>query len=160
MHGFNIFGTVFLSLQLIRGNSMFVSETAFTVRYAETDQMGIVHHSNYPIWFEAGRTDFIKKLGLPYSTIEESGFLLPLVELKCKYKGYAKYEDEVVVKTSIKELTFTRVVFYYEVYKNNLPDFITVGETMHVWTNRQLKPLNINKHAPQLYAILKKAQSE
>ena len=78
------------------------TETNLIVRYAETDQMGIVHHSNYPIWFEAARTDYIKKIGLPYSKIEERGLLLPLIELNCKYKGAARYEDEVVIKTKLK----------------------------------------------------------
>jgi len=73
---------------------MLTSETRLVVRYAETDQMGIVHHSNYPVWFEAGRTDFIKGIGLPYSKIEEKGILLPLIELKCCYRGAARYEDE------------------------------------------------------------------
>jgi len=58
---------------------LFISETEIIVRYAETDRMGIVHHSNYPIWFEAARTDFIKNLGMSYSKIEERGFMLPLI---------------------------------------------------------------------------------
>lgn len=136
---------------------MFVSETKFTVRYAETDQMGIVHHSNYPVWFEAGRTDFIKKMGMPYSKIEANGCLLPLVELKCNFKGAARYEDEVVVKTSVKELTVARVVFYYEVYKNGEESCITSGETIHAFTNRELRPINLKKHAPSVYELLNSA---
>ena len=137
---------------------MFITETFFTVRYAETDQMGIVHHANYPVWFEAGRTDFIKKLGMPYSKIEESGLMLPLLELRCCYKGAARYEDEITVRTSLKEMTLTRVAFYYEVYKSNSPDIITTGETMHVWTNRELKPINIKKAAPHIYSLIETAK--
>ena len=136
---------------------MFISETRLTVRYAETDQMGIVHHSNYPIWFEAGRTDFIKKLGFPYSKIEGKGCLLPLIELKCFFKGAAKYEDEVVIKTRIKEMTVVRIVFYYEVYRNGNPNLITSGETTHAWTNTDLKPVNIKKHAPEIYRLMNEA---
>jgi len=136
---------------------MFVTETRFTVRYAETDQMGIVHHSNYPIWFEAGRTEFIKKMGLPYSKIEENGILLPLIELKCSYKSSSKYEDEVTVRTSLKEITAIKIVFYYEVYRNNEPNLITSGETTHVWTNKALKPMNIKKNSPEIYQLLQKA---
>jgi acyl-CoA thioester hydrolase len=131
-----------------------VSETKLVVRYAETDRMGIVHHSNYPVWFEAGRTDFIKKAGMPYSKIEESGFMLPLIELRSYYKGYSSYEDEITVKTRIKELSFTRVVFSYEVYKNNRTEPITTGETMHVWTTNTLKPVNIKKHSPEIFQLL------
>ncbi|MDP4092563.1 MAG: thioesterase family protein [Bacillota bacterium] len=136
---------------------MFVSETKFIVRYAETDQMGIVHHSNYPVWFEAGRTDFIKKMGMPYSRIEESGSMLPLIELKCNYKGYSKYEDEITVKTRIKEMTPLKLRFYYEVYRNNEPELITSGETLHVWTTTDLKPVNIKKHAPEIYQLVENA---
>lgn len=136
---------------------MFVSETKFIVRYAETDQMGVVHHSNYPIWFEAGRTDFIKKMGIPYSKIEETGYMLPLLELKCCYKQPAKYEDEIIVKASLKAISFSRVTFYYEVFKNDSIQAIASGETMHAWTDKQLKPVNIKKHAPELFEVLSKA---
>jgi len=136
---------------------MFTSETKLVVRYAETDRMGIVHHSNYPIWFEAGRTDFIKKLGMPYSRIEEMGVLLPLIELKCSFKSAARYEDEITVKTSVKELSYSRIVFYYEVYRNGGQTPITTGETMHAWTNADLKPVNIKKYMPEIYDLLKTA---
>ncbi len=137
---------------------MFATYTTFTVRYAETDAMGIVHHSNYPIWFEAGRTDFIKKLGMPYSKIEERGFMLPLLELKCCYKGAARYEDEITVKTTLKGLTYTRLVFQYEVFKNGGQNPITVGETVHVWTDSKLKPVNIRKAAPDIYQLIESTQ--
>ncbi len=133
---------------------MFVSETKITVRYAETDQMGIVHHSNYPIWFEAGRTDFIRQLGMPYSKIEEKGIMLPLIELRSVYKGTARYEDEIIIKTRVNEFTNTRINFYYEIYKNNEPGLITWGETMHVWTNKDLKPVNLKKYFPELFDIM------
>lgn len=82
---------------------------SFPVRYAETDQMGIVHHSNYPIWFEIGRTDHLRQLGRTYASLEEEGLLLPLVNLNCKYLAPAKYGDEIEVKTRIKKLTCVRI---------------------------------------------------
>ncbi len=133
---------------------IYISETLFTARYAETDQMGIIHHSCYPVWFEAGRTDFIRKLGVSYSEIEQQGLLLPLIELKCVFKGAGKYEDKITVKTMLKNITYTRTFFYYEVYSNNLPEPITTGETIHAWTTKELKPVNIKKAAPELYNIL------
>ena len=139
---------------------MFLSETRITVRYAETDQMGIVHHSNYPVWFEAGRTDFIKKMGMPYSKIEEEGILLPLIELKCNFKGAARYEDEILIQTRIKEATYARITFYYEVFKDGEPAVITSGETAHAWTSKALKPLNIKKHAPEVYALITRAMAQ
>ncbi len=134
--------------------TLLITETKLIVRYAETDQMGIVHHSNYPIWFEAARTDFIKKMGISYSDIEARGFLLPLIELKCRYKGTARYEDEIVIKTSIKEMSPVRITFYYELFKSGSSEVITSGETMHVWTNKDLKPVNIKKHAPDIYLLM------
>ncbi|MDP4180563.1 MAG: thioesterase family protein [Bacillota bacterium] len=133
---------------------MLITETKLIVRYAETDRMGIVHHSNYPIWFEAGRTDFIRKVGLPYSQIEDRGIMLPLLELKCNFKSPANYEDEIIVKTSIKEMTYTRIVFYYEVYKDKQESVLSTGETMHVWTDKNLKPVNLKKFAPEIYKLL------
>ncbi len=136
---------------------MFESQTRFVVRYAETDQMGVVHHSNYPIWFEAGRTDFIRKMGLPYSKIEEDGAKLPLLELKCQFKGFARYEDEIIVKTNISEYTASRLVFHYEVFRLGCERAITVGETMHCWTDGNLKPVNIKKFRPEIYNLIEKA---
>ena len=72
------------------------------VRYAETDRMGIVHHSNYPVWFEAGRTEYIKQNGISYSEIEKEGILLPLLELKCRFINSSTYEDRIVVRTSVR----------------------------------------------------------
>ncbi len=136
---------------------MFTAETRLVVRYAETDKMGIVHHSNYPIWFEMGRTDYIRKMGISYSEIEEMGLFLPLIELKCQYKGAARYEDRIIVRTWIKEATGVRLVFSYEVVKEGESHPITIGETVHVWTNDRLKPVNIKKHASGIYEIISRA---
>jgi acyl-CoA thioester hydrolase len=136
---------------------MIISQTEITVRYAETDQMHVVHHSNYPIWFEAGRTDFIRKMGLPYSKIEESGAMLPLIELKCRFKGFARYEDKIIIRTNIVQYTGIRLTFHYEVYRKGFEDAITEGETMHVWTNSSLKPINIRKFRPEINELIEKA---
>jgi len=136
---------------------MYISETNLIVRYAETDQMGIVHHSNYPIWFEVGRTDFIRKLGMPYSKIENKGLLMPLISLKCNFKSHAKYEDRIIVRTRINQFTGIRLSFYYEVIKEEDSKILTTGETEHVWTTKELKPINLRKHDPDLYELLLEA---
>lgn len=128
--------------------------TTFTVRYAETDQMGIVHHSVYPIWFEAGRTDFIRQAGISYSEIEKKGLLLPLIQLTCNYMSAAKYEDAVTVATSLRSMTFTRLRMSYTVKVEGSPGIIATGETLHVWTDLNLKPLNLKKNFPELYELL------
>ncbi len=137
---------------------MLVSETKTTVRYVETDRMGIAHHSNYPIWFEIGRTDFIRQVGISYSEMEKKGLLLPLIELKCSFKDSVTYEDSITILTRIKKLTYSRLILYYEIFKEGEEGKpITTGETTHVWTNSDLKPININKHFPDIYKMLSNA---
>jgi acyl-CoA thioester hydrolase len=133
---------------------LYTTETKLTVRYAETDQMGIVHHSVYPVWYEAARTDFIKKSGKSYSDIEKSGILLPLIELNVKYRGSSLYEDEVIIETHIEKLTATRLVFGYRVYRNEEKTVINEGSSSHVWTDLDLKPVNLIKKRPELYRLL------
>ena len=136
---------------------MLYVDIPLTVRYAETDRMGIVHHSNYPVWFEVGRTEFIKQNGISYSEVEGKGILLPLLELKCKFISSSTYEDKIIVRTSIKSYTKTRLNFYYEVFKeSNMNSPITTGETVHVWTNTNLRPINLQKYSEDLYNIIVK----
>lgn len=137
-----------------------ISKTKLTVRYQETDQMGIVHHSVYPIWFECGRTDFIKRVGITYSQMEEEGVRLPLRSLKCNFFYPSYYEDEIIVKTRIIDLTPTRITFYYEVFRRGLFKRIVTGETEHVWVNNELKPVNMRKYKPDLFGILNSIFSE
>ena len=117
-------------------------ETKFVARYAETDQMGIVHHSNYAVWFEAGRTEFFTKLGLSIRKIEERGVLLPLYEMNCKFKSPAQYEDEIIVKTKLDSMAKVRVIFSYQVINATNEKILATGKTMHAWTNKYLKPIN------------------
>lgn len=139
---------------------MYTSRTEIVVRYAETDQMGIVHHSNYPVWYEAARTDFIKGIGMSYSDIEKKGYMLPLIELKSCYKGTAKYEDELIVITKIKQISYTRITFYYEIFNKNENVLINYGETMHVWTDKKLKPMNMKKNNLDIYDLMLKASQQ
>ena len=129
-----------------------ISETKLIVRYAETDQMGIVHHSNYAIWYEAARTDFVKQTGMSYSQMEAAGMELPLIGLASKFMIPAHYEDELIIKTKIGKLTPVRIVFEYEVYRNE--KLINTGSTEHVITNSKLKPVNLKKENPKIYEFL------
>lgn len=129
-------------------------ETKFNVRYSETDQMKIVHHSNYAIWFEAGRSDFLKSSGISVSDIEDEGILLPLYEMNCQFKKPAKFEDEILVLTGLKSLSCARVIFTYKVYQVNTNVLLATGETMHAWTNKFLEPVNAKKKIPEVYGIL------
>lgn len=130
------------------------TETRFIVRYAETDQMGIVHHSNYTIWFEAGRTDFLKQAGFPNSGIEARGVLLPLYGMNCRYKNPAKYEEEIAVVTSLKQVSRVRLCFSYQVVNTADSRLLAIGETMHAWTDKNLKPVDAGKAVPDVYERL------
>ena len=128
-----------------------ISETKITVRYAETDQMGIVHHSVYPIWYEAARTEAIKKIGITYSALEKNGIMTPLVELNCKYIFPAEYEDVLRITVEISKLTPARIVFNYQIFKEGLEKPINTGSTVHAWVGRDLKPINLKRQFPDIF---------
>ena len=123
----------------------YTSETFLTVRYAETDMMGIVHHSRYYPWFEQARTDFIKKIGTTYTEMEKMGILLPLTETAAKYYYGLRYEDEVLVKCTLSKLTVARCEFLYEVYKLPEMKLMTAGKTCHGFVGRDFAPINLGK---------------
>lgn len=133
-----------------------ISETKITVRYAETDRMGIVHHSVYPIWYEAARTEAIKKIGITYSEMERNGIMTPLAELNCKYILPAEYEDVLTIKVGISKLTPARIVFEYEVYKTGIEKPINTGSTVHAWVGKDLRPINLKRQFPDIFEKLSK----
>ena len=128
-----------------------ISETKITVRYAETDKMGIVHHSVYPIWYEAARTEAIKKIGITYSALEKNGIMTPLVELNSKYVLPAEYEDVLNITVEISKLTPARIVFNYQVFKKGIEKPINTGSTIHAWVGKDLKPINLKKQFPEIF---------
>lgn len=129
------------------------TELKLTVRYAETDMMGIVHHSRYFPWFEAARTEFIKQTGISYSQMEKDGVLLPLSEAGSKYIKGILYEDEVTVTARLESLTVARCRFAYEVYRENENgrELCATGFTVHGFTDGAFKPLNLKKKNPVLW---------
>ena len=90
-------------------------ETTIRVRYAETDRMGLLHHANYAVYFEAARTEMLRKRGFSYRDIEDSGHFLVIVELGCKYKRPAYYDDLLTIKTFVERVTHVKLVHRYEV---------------------------------------------
>ena len=137
-----------------------ISKSIVNVRYAETDKMGIVHHSVYPIWYELARTDLSKLAGFPYSKMEEEGLMTPLIELNCKYYSPAYYDDELVVTSTVSKLTPARVVFYYEVFRENQEKPINTGYTVHAIVNKEMKPINTKKFFPEIYNAMEKMTEE
>ncbi len=134
--------------------------TKIMPRYAETDQMGIIHHAVYPIWYELGRTEYFNKVGLRYDEIEKMGIMTPIVEMNCKYKMPAYYNKEVEIRTKLTKLTPVKFILEYDIYDkdNNL---INIGTTTLAWADsKTFKIINIQKQYEELYNKLKSLVEE
>jgi acyl-CoA thioester hydrolase len=138
---------------------MLTVKTYFPVIHTEVDGMGIVHHSNYPLWFEKGRRDYLKKAGIPFSHIADRGFFLPLSEMECKYKRPARYGDEIVIFTRILAMSCVKIRFDYEVFNRENRVLLAAGKTVHAWTNQRIEPINMEKAAPDIYSRLRQFSS-
>jgi acyl-CoA thioester hydrolase len=131
------------------------SETRVRVRYAETDQMGVVYHSNYLIWFEVGRVELIRQLGLNYRQMEEEGCGIAVVDVHARYKAPARYDDELVIETRLLAARGAVVRFGYRILR--VPDGLLLceGETMHVVVGMDMKKRSLPaKYAERFAAHL------
>lgn len=150
------------------------------VRYAETDQMGVVYHTHYLNWMEVARTEYIRILGKPYKEIENRGMLLPVIDLEVKFRAPARYDDLVVIYTRLKEFSHLRLGFEYEIRRKQgsceseagdrpsddslIPgsgfvsepegELLVSGGTRHVWANRDFKPQRLDKNTPDVYELI------
>ena len=123
--------------------------TEVRVRYAETDQMGIVYYANYLVWFELGRVELLRSLGLAYSRLEtDHGCILPVIEASCRYKSPARYDNEILIETRPAMMRGSVLKFAYRIYrkldqKEKERELLAEGETVHVVCDDQLqrKPL-------------------
>lgn len=131
---------------------MLVNENVIRVRYQETDQMGVVYHSNYLIWLETGRAELMRKIGLPYSELEEGGVKIVVVKAYLEYKKPARYDDLITIVTKLSSLEGPRVTFDYEVKNKDL--LLAKGYTEHVFVNEQGRPALPKKTNPLLWQRL------
>ena len=107
---------------------MFTTETQIRVRYAETDQMGVVYHSNFFPYFESAQAESIRQLGVTYADMEKMGVIMPVVDVHCRYLRPAKYDDLLTIKTILKELpTHHKIEFHHEVF-NEQNELLAVGK--------------------------------
>lgn len=113
---------------------MFETTTQVRVRYAETDQMGVVYYGNYATYFEIGRVEALREMGASYRAMEESGVMLPVLDLKVKYIRPAKYDDLLTIKVTVPQMPNTRITFLYEI-TNEEGTLLTVGETTLVFVD-------------------------
>jgi acyl-CoA thioester hydrolase len=129
-----------------------VSEVKIRVRYAETDQMGVVYHSNHFVWFEVGRVEFFRELGFSYKDMEQQdGCHIAVVDARCRYKAPARYDDEVVVRTQLKNARESMVHFGYELVRASDGLLLAEGETMHVVIDREMKKTPIPEKYMQIF---------
>jgi acyl-CoA thioester hydrolase len=112
---------------------MLVGETTLRVRYAETDKMGVVYHSNFLIWFEVGRVELLRQLGFEYRQMEQQDNChIAVVEARVRYKAPAKYEDEIRVRTQLKNMREQLLRFTYEIIRDSDGLLLAEGETTHI----------------------------
>ncbi len=125
----------------------FYHETKIRVRYADTDRMGYSYYGNYPTYYEVGRTEFLRELGLTYKKLEDDGFLLPIISMQVTYKKPALYDDLITVRTIYKKLHSIKVEFDYEIYNQN-NELLNTGTTLLAFVSTQTrKPTK----APEYY---------
>jgi acyl-CoA thioester hydrolase len=113
------------------------SETRLRVRYAETDQMGVVYYANYFIWMEIGRTDYCKTVGFSYREMEKEDANMAAVDASCRYIAPARYDDEILVRTSIERLNRRLITFAYSISNAETGETLAEGKTVHIPMNKE-----------------------
>lgn len=127
-----------------------VARPRVRVRYAETDQMGVAYYANYLVWFEVGRTEWLRDTGWTYREMEADGLSLPVIEARCEYKLGAKYDDDLEIRTTGALVSPVRLVFDYEIVR--LPDqaVVAVGQTTHATLGPTGRPVRVPPRVKEL----------
>lgn len=139
-----------------RAREPVISESHVRVRYAETDQMGVVYHANYLVWFEVGRVDFIRRLGMDYRTMEqEDGLGIAVVDVSARYKAPARYDDQIRIETRLAAARGAVIKFSYRVIRSVDNVLLCEGETVHVVVDREMKKRSLpEKYASRFASVL------
>ncbi|WP_285766871.1 thioesterase family protein [Peribacillus sp. SI8-4] len=139
---------------------MFIAESDIEVRYAETDQMGVVYHANYLIWMELGRTKLITDLGFRYADMEADGILSPVMDIQASYKIPVRYGDKVKVKTWIDMYDGLRVIYGYEIL-NDKGEVAATGHSSHVCVKKDsFRPISIKRMFPDWHEAYEKNKKQ
>ena len=132
-----------------RGEDMVINETAIEVRYAETDQMGVVYHANYVIWMEVGRTKLIEQIGFKYAELEAQGYMSPVLSINVQYKTPIRYGEKAIIRTWVKNHTRVRTTYGYEIVHED-GTIAVIGESEHTVVKKEtFRPVAFHKIAPQ-----------
>ena len=131
-----------------------VTETRLRVRYAETDQMGVVYYANYLVWMEVGRVELCKACGFNYRDMEQDdGIYLAVADAACRYRSPARYDDEVIVKTWIEDANTRIVLFHYEMRLAADDRVLATGSTRHVYVSREMQRVRLPAKYHPLFGI-------
>lgn len=131
-----------------------LSSTRFRVRYAETDQMGVVYYANYLVWMEIGRAEYCRAIGIRYKDMEESdGVLLAVVDAHCRYLSPARYDEEIRVETRISAANRRMVEFSYEIREASADRPLATGATRHIFLGPDMKPVKLPEKYHAFFAI-------
>lgn len=120
-----------------------------TVNYYETDKMGVVHHSNYIRYMEEARCSWLNSIDMPFAVLEENNITIPVLGVNCDYKYHATFGDTILIRVYMKEYNGVRMTVGYEMKGKETGKIFLTGETRHCLTNKELRPINLKKHAPQ-----------
>jgi acyl-CoA thioester hydrolase len=126
--------------------------TSLRVRYAETDQMGVVYYANYFVWFEVARAEVMRALGSTYRSLEEEGVYLPVIDAECHYRRPARYDDEIQIRATGHLLSPVRVVFDYEVFVKGEEAPLALGQTVHAATDRDGRPCRLPARVREVFS--------
>jgi acyl-CoA thioester hydrolase len=129
-----------------------VSTSVVRVRYAETDKMGVVYYAHYLVWFEIGRTEWLRETGWTYRSMEHEGLGLPVIEAHCEYKTSARYDDDLEIRTRARLVSPVRIGFDYEVVRRTDSQLIASGHTVHVTLDRSGRPVRLPAQVRDLLA--------
>ena len=127
------------------------------VRYPDCDQMGIVHFSVYPIWYEVARMDFFKEMGFSFEAMNALGINPPTVNLNLNYMSPAKYPQRLTIKTRIKSFAKNKLELEYATYKEGRTEPINTATSFHIWVGPDMKSLNMEQTQPEVFARIKAA---
>lgn len=126
-------------------------ETEKRVIYYETDAMGIVHHSNYIRYFEIGRTEMLRDIGLPHAQLEEMGIWIPVLDVACEYKMPAVYDDQLIIRCWVDKLKGASIYIHYEIVRKETGEILVTGRSSHGFTDPNMVPLRLKKEFPEVY---------
>ena len=123
-------------------------------KYYETDQMAVIHHSNYIRWFEEARVDYLEQIGLGFDKIEAAGMYCPVLSVSCEYKSSVRFNENVMITTKMKYFNGIKMTIEYHVYDSFTKQIRAIGESQHCFVTTDFKPVSLKKSFKKMYDIL------